>query len=231
MTNYNKTPKLLGILGGMGPAATIDFMEILLNLTPANIDQDHVPVIAYSNTQIPDRNEAYLHGAESPVYELKKSAQILEKAGSDVIAIPCNTAHIWYNEIADSVKEEVLNMPEISVREIHGGVSVGIISTTPVRLSGLYSKVLEKRGNKVELPENQEKIMEAIYLVKAGKLNEAKKLFKEEIKKMEKKGIDFLLEACTEVPLAISQEDVSAKLIDPMERLAEECLRRFKKIS
>lgn len=230
VTANTDKPGILGILGGMGPAATLDFMRILLDLTPAETDQDHIPVITYSNSQIPDRNEAYLRGGTSPVDELVKSAKILENAGSNLIAIPCNTAHIWYPQISAAVGIEVLNMPEISAREIPENATVGIISTTPVRLSGLYSEVIEKKGSRVLLPDDQEKIMEAIYLVKAGKLDDANRLFTEEIRKMEAEGMQYLLEACTEVPLAVKQEDTSATLIDPMEKLALECVRRFGKI-
>lgn len=228
--NIEKRPKLLGILGGMGPAATIDFMKNILDLTKASTDQDHIPTITYNNTQVPDRNEAYLRNGESPLPELLKSAEVLFGAGVDLIAIPCNTAHIWFDDLKKSAKGEILNMIEISVNEIPEGSKVGIISTTPVRLSGLYSKPLEERGCEVVLPEDQEKIMRAIYLVKAGDLDKARGEFKNEVKKLEEKGIKYLLAGCTEVPVALSQKDIAATMIDPMKKLAEECLRRFGKL-
>lgn len=120
-------------------------------------------------------------------------------------------------------------MPEISAKEIPAGATVGIISTTPVRISKLYSEVLEKRGNRVVLPDDQDSVMEAIYMVKAGELSRAGEIFREQIRKMEENGIEFLLEACTEVPLAVSQKDTTAKLIDPMEKLAAECIRKMGK--
>lgn len=216
---------LLGILGGMGPAATLDFQQKLLSLTRAAIDQEQIPTIAYSNTQIPDRNDAFLRDGISPVPELVRSAKVLESSGADIIAIPCNTAHIWFSEIQDSVFRKVLNMPDITAASVPEGSKVGIISTTPVRLSGLYSKPLEQRGIRVVHPEDQDRIMDAIYSVKAGKLDYAKDIFTQVMGEFEKEGCTHILAACTEVPVAVSRDDTPLEFIDAMEKLALECIR------
>ena len=222
-------PDTLGVLGGMGPAATLEFLEKLLKLTGADTDQEQIPTITYNNCKIPDRNEAYLRNGESPVSELVRSAKVLESAGADIIAMPCNTAHIWFDSIRESTSVEILNMLEITSDCIPGTAKVGIISTTPVKLSGLYSDILEKRGIPVIYGEDQNEIMKAIYLVKSGKLDEAKQVFMKQISQLESKGVDHILAGCTEVPVAISQSDVQSKLVDPMECLALECIRRFGK--
>lgn len=220
----DKSP-LLGILGGMGPAATLDFQQKLLNLTKAAIDQEQIPTIAYSNTQIPDRNDAYLGDGISPVPELVRSAKLLEDAGADIIAMPCNTAHIWFNEIQDSVSRKLLNMPEITATSVPEGSRVGIISTTPVRLSGLYSKPLEKAGIKVVHPSDQDTVMDGIYSVKAGKLKQAREIFVNVMREFESSGCTHVLAACTEVPVAISRDDTKLVFVDAMEKLALECIR------
>lgn len=217
----------LGVLGGMGPAATIDFLSKLLTTTGASKDQDQIPTITYNNSKIPDRNEAYLRNGPSPVPELVRSAKVLEDAGSDVIAIPCNTAHIWYDEITSATSVDVLNMPEITALAIPEGAKVGIISTTPVKISGLYSKKIEGRGSSAIYHDDQEYVMEAIYKVKSGDLAEAKTMFMEIISDLESRGSDHILSGCTEVPVVIGQSDVKSKLIDPMECLAEECVRKL----
>lgn len=229
MTDARKRslPKLLGVLGGMGPAATIDFLHKVMGRTIAETDQEQIPTITYNNSRIPDRNEAYLRNGTSPVPELKRSAKILEQAGADLIAIPCNTAHIWYDEIAEATSIEVINMPEIAVDRIPKGSKVGIISTTPVRLSGLFAEKIEKRGGTVIYHDNQEDIMRAIYKVKAGKLEEARSRFRSIISDLEDQGTDHILAGCTEVPVVIGKNDVRGVFIDPMESLAGECVKRF----
>lgn len=220
-------PNLLGVLGGMGPAATIDFLHKVLENTRAETDQEQIPTITYNNCRIPDRNDAYLRNGASPVPELKRSAKVLEQAGADLIAIPCNTAHIWYKEISEGTSVEVLNMPEITAKAIPEGSSVGIISTTPVRLSGLFSEKIEKRGGTALYHDNQESIMKAIYSVKAGRLELAREEFLSIISDLEAKGAEHILAGCTEVPVVIGKGDTRGTLIDPMVSLAVECARRF----
>lgn len=222
-------PKTLGVLGGMGPAATIGFLDKLLKLTGATKDQDQIPTITYNNCMIPDRNEAYLRNGESPVPELIRSAKILEGSGVDLIAMPCNTAHIWFDPLKKATSLEILNMPEITSGCIPTGATVGIISTTPVKLSGLFSDILEKNGISVMYAEDQDEVMKGIYLVKSGDFQNAKSVFKKQISLLESNGADHILAGCTEVPVVISEEDVQSRLIDPMECLALECVRRFKK--
>lgn len=228
--NGEESPKLLGILGGMGPAATIDFMDKLIKITGAKKDQDQIPAVVYNNTLIPDRNEAFLRGGESPLPELIKSAKVLEGAGCGIMAIPCNTAHIWFDEIDNSTNMEVLNAPLITSEKLSRGTTAGIICTTPVKLSGLYRRPLLERNVDLIYPENQEEVMEAIYMVKSGRLHEAKKIFVDQIETLRKEGSEKIIAGCSEVPVALGKSDVMKFIVDPMESLAMECAIRFKKI-
>ncbi len=220
----DKHPELLGVLGGMGPAATLDFLQKLLKLTKADTDQEQIPTITYNNTKIPDRNESFLNEGESPLPELVRTAKILEDSGASLIVMPCNTAHIWYDEIRDSVGVRVLNMPRVTADSIPEGSKVGILSTTPVKLSGLYSAPLEDKGAEVIHSRDQDEVMDAIYSVKAGDLERAKSAFLSEIHGMQDKGATHILAACTEVPVAVGAEDLSTTFVDPMEVLALECI-------
>ena len=98
MNNY----KTIGIIGGMGPLATYDLAEKILNNTVASCDQDNIPVLIDCNTRIADRTAAILHGGDDPRPEMKKSAKRLETAGADVLMMACNTAHYFYDSIRDT---------------------------------------------------------------------------------------------------------------------------------
>lgn len=228
--NGEESPKLLGVLGGMGPAATIDFMDKLIRVTGAEKDQDQIPAVVYNNTVIPDRNEAFLRGGTSPLPELLKSAKVLEGAGCDIMAIPCNTAHIWFDEIDKNTTVEVLNAPLITSEKLPENSRAGIICTTPVKLSGLYSDVLRKKDIELFYPENQDAVMEAIYKVKSGKVDEAEQLFMEQVDSLRDMGSGKIIAGCSEVPVAIGKSDAMKFILDPMELLAMECAVRFNKI-
>lgn len=96
--------RLIGVLGGMGPLATIDFMQKVIDATPAERDQDHVPLIVYSVPQIPDRVGAACAGTDEPLPAMLAGIRTLEKAGVEAIAIACNTAHAWYDQLAASTR-------------------------------------------------------------------------------------------------------------------------------
>ena len=102
--------KIIGIIGGMGPLATVDLFEKITLHTKAQQDQDHLRVLIDSNTNIPDRTAALLHGGEDPVPQLIASATSLEKMGAQVLVMPCNTAHNFYDAVAGAVEVPVLHM-------------------------------------------------------------------------------------------------------------------------
>ena len=106
--------KTVGIIGGMGPAATCDLMEKIIALTKAARDQDHLHVLTDVNTAIPDRTAAILHGGPDPVPEMRKSARRLVSAGAELLLMPCNTAHYFYDDLAASVPVPVLHMPRLT---------------------------------------------------------------------------------------------------------------------
>lgn len=134
--------KTIGIIGGMGPLATIDLYHRIVELTPARSDAEHIPTVIDSNTRIPDRTASILAGGESPVKELVRSAKRLEAAGADILLIACNTAHYYYDEVQAAAKTKVLNMPRITAKYVKdsGMKRVMLLSTTGTVKAGVYGR-------------------------------------------------------------------------------------------
>jgi aspartate racemase len=110
--------RMIGILGGMGPEATLDFYRHIINLTPAVIDQDHIRVLIYSNAKIPDRTEAITADGDSPLFELIESAKLLERSGAGIIAMPCNAAHYFLPQMQKEISIPILDMIEETCRAL-----------------------------------------------------------------------------------------------------------------
>src|SRR5689334_8554805 len=112
MTAPAETGGLLGVLGGMGPLAGAAFVTRLVALTPAERDQEHVPVLLCNDPRIPDRSSARLGQGEDPLDSMLRGLRLLEGAGASLIAIPCNTAHLWYEQLAQRARVPLLHIVE-----------------------------------------------------------------------------------------------------------------------
>lgn len=213
--------KVLGIIGGMGPLASADFLHKIVLNTPGKRDQDHIHVIVDVYPQIPDRTEAILGSGESPVPYLIESARRLEICGVDYVAFACNTAYAFLREVQDSVKVEILDLPVLSLSYLKNeGVSCAILlGTDGLVASRVYQSAAQKVGFTLIVPgsETQIKIMEIIYTVKRGNLNEAERLWRNVHSCLSGTG----LLACTELPLVakcstsriIDLNDIWAKIV------------------
>ena len=214
MNNY----KTIGIIGGMGPLATYDLAEKILDNTVADCDQDNIPVLIDCNTRIADRTAAILHGGADPRPEMKKSAKRLEEAGADVLIMACNTAHYFYNDICECISIPVLHMPR-----------AGVLATDGTCQSGVYGNALKEAGIKPVYPseEKQKIIMSLIYdHVKAGIMDFSDLDIDSVISEMQEKGAEVLILGCTELPMAfdiIGQTVLPA--VDPTEVLARAAVR------
>ncbi len=225
------TYKTVGIIGGMGPLATYDLAEKILNNTAADCDQDNVPVLIDCNTRIADRTAAILHGGDDPLPEMKKSAERLEAAGADVLMMACNTAHFFYDSICEAVKVPVLHMPGLTAQILleRGVKKAGVLATDGTCQSGVYGRALEEAGiEPVYLsPEKQEIIMSLIYdYVKAGRLDFSELDLDAVLSEMRDKGAEILILGCTELPVAfgiIGETDIP--VIDPTDVLARAAVR------
>ncbi len=219
--------RVVGILGGMGPQATCDlFMKIIRN-TPAQKDQDHLRVIIDSNPKIPDRTAYILSGGEDPRPLLFETAKNVERAGASFIAIPCNTAHCFHKEIQRQVDIPVLHMMEEVARYLNGKANkAGLLATTGTLRTGLYARSLSKVGIETVIPsdEDQDSVMEAIYLVKASMLEKGRKIILEQARKLEARGCDVVIAGCTEIPLILKDGDLGIEVVDATDILAKACV-------
>ncbi len=226
---------IIGILGGMGPEATIDLFYKIIKFTPAEKDQDHLRIIIDNNPKIPDRTAAILGKGEDPLPALQESARNLEKAGADFIIIPCNTAHYFLPSIQKSVKIAILNMIKETAKETQKRISqikkVGLLASIGIYKTKIYYQQLKKFNIKVISPEEEDKeeVMKIIYAVKAGNLSEGiKKNILKIAQKLIDKGAEAIIAGCTEIPLILKEGDVSAPLIDPTQVLAKAAVQKAK---
>jgi aspartate racemase len=225
--------KIIGILGGMGPEATIDLFYKIVKFTPAEKDQDHLRIIIDNNPKIPDRTAAILKKGEDPLPALQETARNLEKAGADFIIIPCNTAHSFLSSIQKSVKIPVLNMIEEAAKETQQRTShikkVGLLATIGIYKTEIYHRYFDKFNIEVISPEEKDKeeAMKVIYAVKAGDLSEeVKKNIIQIAQKLIDKGAEAIIAGCTEIPLILKEGDISVPIIDPTQVLAKIAIRK-----
>ena len=226
--------KTIGIMGGMGPAATVDLMSRIISMTDASADQEHIPMIVDSNTRIPDRTEAILGRGESPVPEMLASAKRLEAAGADFIVIACHAAHYYVPEIKDKIGIPVIDMPEETAKllKMNGVNRAAVLATDGTVRSGLYGAALERFGIQTVYPDDrqQKTVMSLVYdYVKKGVTDPAD-LPREEmtsiIGDLSSQGAEALLLASTELPIAFSIMGLrSNAFIDPTVALAKSAIR------
>lgn len=220
--------RMVGILGGMGPEATLDLYRHIINLTPANKDQDHVPVLIYANPKIPDRTEAIAGGGESPLPYMIEGAKRLEKAGAGIIAIPCNAAHCYLPQIQVEVSIPFLDMIEETCREVRKTLphakKVGLIAALGTVTSGIYDRAFARAGIEVLVPSDtdQKRIQAAIAQVKAGEQNRlTRETFQSSGRRLSEAGAEAVILGCTEVPLAFEPSEVNYFSLDTTRILAE----------
>lgn len=219
--------KIIGVVGGMGPDATVDLFQKIVSKTSAEKDQDHHKLLIYNNPQIPDRTAAILENGENPLPELLKTAEKLEKAGADFLAIPCNTAHYYYGDLNKEIGIEIINMIEEVAKKVDGNNNikkVGLMGTKGVIKSKIYHKELNKFDIEVIQPneKNMDKIMEIIYAIKSGKQDKNRQSKLTEIAlDLIDKGAEGLILGCTELPLLFAKDKFDYPLFISQDILAE----------
>ena len=203
-------PKFLGVLGGMGPLASAQFMTRLTLLTPAERDQDHIPAILWSDPRVPDRTRGKLSGGDDPLPWLLRGIRGLEQAGCGAIAIPCNTAHGWYEEMAAATALPILHIVDAAAAEmrrqgIHGG-KIGLMGTAATLAMRLYQSRFDGLGYDCITPDDDQMarlVSPAIARVKANQVAEAYAPLAEAAKNLMARGARAIMLGCTEIPLGI----------------------------
>lgn len=217
---------VIGVLGGMGPEATLDFYAKLIAATPATADQDHLHVIIDADPSVPDRSAAIAGTGPSPGPQLAAMARRLETAGADVLVMPCNSAHAFQREITAAVRIPFVSIIEESVSQAlaaaPGARRVGVLATTGTLEARLFADALTERGIEALEPtaEDQATLMRLIYRIKAGdKSSEVRSAMRALADGLVGAGAQAVVAGCTEVPLVLDQRDVRAPLVSSTEAL------------
>lgn len=196
----------VGVLGGMGPLATADFLAKLVSATPAARDQDHLSTIVYSDPTTPDRTAAILGHGPSPLPSLLRGIAFLNEAECALIAIPCNTAHYWYTEMQAASRVPIIHIVDALVESLRGvnprPPRVGLLATTGTLASRIYHQRLEAVGvEALDLShlDDDNPAMRGITAVKAGQVSRARGLFREAARELRALGAECIALACTEV--------------------------------
>lgn len=229
-----QTPKLIGVLGGMGPLATLDFLQKMTAATPASSDQEHVPAVIWNVPQIPDRQKALAGTGVSPLPAMLQGIERLNVAGATRIAIPCNTAHLWFDELARASHAPILHIVDATLASLASdpdqqSAAIGVIATRATLNGGLYQAGLAARGIRFLLNSDDELdtlFTPGCYAVKRNQLVQGGELLEQAARRLMERGATRLILACTEVPVGLAHidSDLLAISIDPTQALADTCV-------
>ncbi len=218
--------KILGVMGGLGPLATSRFLELVVNMTDARRDQDNVDMIIYNFPSIPDRT-GYILGSNlrSPLPGLLSVGRALVRQGVSCIAIPCITAHYFYEELEEELRSPILHAVRDTVAHLkdHGVGSAGILATEGTISSGIFLKELREAGIRPVVPsrEAQEEITHLIYRnIKAGLPPEMDRFHRAE-QELRSRGAETILLGCTELSCLKGDHPLGPGYLDAMEVLAQ----------
>jgi aspartate racemase len=222
--------KVIGMLGGMGPEATLDCYSRIISNTPAKTDQEHLRVIIDSNPKVPDRTAAIIAEGESPVPILVAGCRSLQQAGADFIIMPCVSAHFFLDEIQQQIGLPILSIFDIVTETIisdHPQIkTVGLMGTTGTINGGLFQKRLAVEGIQTIVANeiHQSKVMEAIYDIKNSQPARSRAQIVSDLTaaadELISKGARGIIAGCTEIPLALKQEHLSVPYFNALTILA-----------
>jgi len=224
--------RTIGVVGGMGPWATLDFFEKVLRATPVRRDQEHLRLIIDNNPKIPDRGPAILGDGEDPTPALVATARNVEAAGADLIVIPCNTAHYFFQAIQAAVRVPVVHI----MQEVAGAASrrfprigrVGLLATRATVATGLYQDAFRPLGAEVVVPDQrgQEVIDRLIYAIKAQGVDDALRSAGVAVGRgLNRAGAEAIILGCTELPLVLGEDTLGLPILDSNLILAEVAVR------
>ncbi|MBD1383137.1 cysteate racemase [Metabacillus arenae] len=222
--------KTVGILGGMGPLATCDLFYKIVKNTNAQTDQDHLHIIINNNPKIPARIDTLIKDNETPLSELIKSAKILEQSGADFIVMPCNTAHIWLDQIAETITIPCYDMIKNTVKQTLSLINerdqkIFLLATNTAIKMNLYQNAFKNTIVELILPTEKEQMLinKAINEVKAGNIenNSCMEELNQMLETYETMSVSTLLGGCTEIPLLFPYIKTNMLKLDPALMLAK----------
>ena len=224
--------KRLGILGGMGPAASAEYITRLIQQTQANCDQEHIPFVLWNEPRTPDRSTSLRNGDNRPLPYLLQGIQVLKDAGCNFVVIPCNTAHFWYDElikfripiihIVDSVAYSLCDA------DVDSG-TIGVMGTQATIELGLYQNHLTDWNCIVPSQDEMNNIVQpAIDLVKAGDMVKSHAMLMSVVDSLITRGAKAVVLGCTEIPLAIRENNQNGiPLINSIDSLVKAAIKEF----
>ncbi len=221
----------IGIVGGMGPAATVDFMGKLVALTPATCDQEHLPVVVANLPHIPDRSRAILGEGDDPLPWMLKSIELLNDAGVGLVVVPCNTSHHWFDDMARASRAPMLHIARACVAALPPGevTRVMLLATRGAIRSGFYQRELAERGLTCLAPDPagaQASVDACIRAVKAGDVALGGTHLAAALADAQARGAQAVIMGCTEIPVAAAQiKDPGLLLVDSSLELARQAVR------
>jgi aspartate racemase len=220
-----ESKKVVGVLGGMGPEATVKFIASVVALTPASRDQDHVHMIIDHNPGVPDRQSSDPENKLAIRRSLVAMALRLEAAGADFLVMPCNTAHAFADNARSAVSVPFLDIIEESVKAVAKSVRrVGILATTSCVAGESYQRCLTAQGHTPILPDEpqQARLMKLIYSIKAGDKSETVQREMVEVANvLIAQGAETVIAACTEIPLVLDGSSISVPIVSSVDALAK----------
>jgi len=221
---------LLGIIGGMGPHATICFLQRLLECTPIINEQNHIPYLLISTPEIPDRSKSILSNNQQTIQTIREklayNAKLLERSNVTQIVMICNTAHYWEDDIRDAISIPFISIIEETCKYLTDNSmnNVCIMSTLATKQSGMYDRYLT--GIDFAYPNNkqQNKITNAIYMIKCKKCSEATNILREVVDSLKSEGFEYFVVACTELPIVLN----GPEFVNPSSILVKRILELYK---
>lgn len=227
--------KTVGVLGGMGPDATVDFMAKVISLTPAGRDQDHIHMLVDHNPLVPNRQAHILGAGDDPGPALAAMARRLEQAGADFLVMPCNTAQAYEQDIAGAASIPLISIIDETIAAI--GVAapqakaVGILATVGCLQAEMYQRAMTAADLLPVLPDSEElkKLMTLVNGVKAGAIGDrVKQSMRELADALVARGAEAIIAGCTEIPLVLDESMLDVPLISSTDVLAQRTVQLAK---
>ena len=224
--------KSIGILGGMGPLATVDLYRKIVESTAADCDNEHIRVYIDGNAAIPDRTAAILSGGEDPVPEMLDALRNLEKCGADCVIMPCNTAHHFLPRLQERTALPILDMTAITASvcaERFGRRRACLLATKGTIAAHIYDAALEAAGIECLIPDEREQdwLMHLIYdVIKASRpIRPEMESWHALLSSLRERGAEYFILACTELPIAAEALHHPGPFVDPTLELAKAAIR------
>lgn len=232
MAEWTGPSRIVGILGGMGPAATVDFYDKLVRATPASCDQEHLRVVIWADPSVPNRQEALLEGRRDPTPWLEEGVEQLIRCGAQILVAPCNTIHAYLPSVVQGRDVEFISIIDTTleaVQERDRAGRVGILATDGALASGLFQSALGSVGKEPVLPSDssQQELMQVVHAVKAGDAGlKQRQHVLALLSELQASGVSTVIAGCTELSVLLTALDVDVHLIDPSQVLALATIQR-----